>query len=336
MEEALKEIYKYRDFIDTLSSPWFRVVAKSQHVIQQATHAYSVQNGLQYMNLPVTTGSISSPMGLGSDSLPVSVELFGEKTYLADSMQFALEFGCRLSPQGSYYIMPSFRGEAPDETHLCQFFHSEAEIPGDLDAVIEYTEGYVRHLCRAMSESLKGELEDLIGETSHIFEIANIQEPFPQIKFREVRRLFKDDPKYIKETSPGTYTVTRAAEARLIEEVGPIVWLVEPEYLSVPFYQAYCDDTKRYAQAADLLFGPGEVIGAGERHAHAEQVRDALQRHRVSLEDYAWYIRMREVYPVQTAGFGLGVERFLMWAFKHNDIRDFELLPRVNGLNLTP
>lgn len=47
------------------------------------------------MHLPITTGSISSPMGLGSDSIPVKIQLGGRDTYLADSMQFALEYGCR-------------------------------------------------------------------------------------------------------------------------------------------------------------------------------------------------------------------------------------------------
>lgn len=55
------------------------------------------------MHLPVTTGSISSPMGRGSDSLPVKVKLEGVETYLADSMQFLLEYGCRLTNKGVYY-----------------------------------------------------------------------------------------------------------------------------------------------------------------------------------------------------------------------------------------
>ena len=65
--------------------------------------------------MPITSESVTSPMGLGSDSLPVSVELFDKNVYLADSMQFYLEYLLRQHPQGVFYIMPTFRGEEPDD-----------------------------------------------------------------------------------------------------------------------------------------------------------------------------------------------------------------------------
>ena len=98
------------------------------------------------MHLPVTTGSISSPMGRGSDSLTVRINLEGIDTYLADSMQFLLEYGCRLNLKGVYYVMPSFRGEKADERHLCQFYHSEAEIPGKLENVMNLVDEYIKYL----------------------------------------------------------------------------------------------------------------------------------------------------------------------------------------------
>ena len=102
------------------------------------------------MHLPVTTGSISSPMGRGSDSLPVKINLEGVNTYLADSMQFLLEYGCRLNSNGVYYVMPSFRGEKADNRHLCQFYHSEAEIPGTLNDVMNLVDEYIKYLSREL------------------------------------------------------------------------------------------------------------------------------------------------------------------------------------------
>ena len=84
-----------------------------------------ISKNIKNMFLPITTGSISSPMGLGSDSLPVKINLNGVPTYLADSMQFLLEYGNRFCKNGVWYIMPSFRGEQEDERHLSQFYHSE-------------------------------------------------------------------------------------------------------------------------------------------------------------------------------------------------------------------
>ena len=58
-------------------------------------HIY-LEGGTSYTIVKtLITGSISSPMGLGSDSLPVKINLNGVSTYLADSMQFLLDYGNR-------------------------------------------------------------------------------------------------------------------------------------------------------------------------------------------------------------------------------------------------
>lgn len=53
-------------------------------------------------------------------------------------------------------------------------------------------------------------------------------------------------------------------------------------------------------------------------------------------EEYEWYCTMKEKYPMKTSGFGLGIERFILWLFKHDDIRDCQILPRFNGVNIVP
>src|SRR5438270_153658 len=130
-------------FLDVLDSEWYRVVVELQSAISVLTTLFWSTQGLANLLLPLTTHSISSPMGLGSDSLPVEVEIAGLRTHLADSMQFMLEYGCRLAPKGCYYLMPSFRGEDSDASHLSQFFHSEAEIIGGLEDVMSLVERYV-------------------------------------------------------------------------------------------------------------------------------------------------------------------------------------------------
>jgi len=84
--------------------------------------------------------------------------------------------------------------------------------------------------------------------------------------------------------------------------------------------------------AADLLFGIGETVGAGERHASESELRGALATHGIDSEPYAWYVQMKALRPMRTAGFGLGTERYVCWLLGHNDIRDCQLLPRFNGV----
>jgi aspartyl/asparaginyl-tRNA synthetase len=97
----------------------------------------------------------------------------------------------------------------------------------------------------------------------------------------------------------------------------------------VPFYQAFGDRDRQTASCADLFFGMGEIVGSGERHRTGDEVREALDLHAVAKQDYAWYVDMKDEFPLPTAGFGMGMERFLMWVVDHDDIRDIPLISRV-------
>ena len=319
-------------YLKIFDDPLYSSLVELQDLVNFETAKFWRTKGVRGIYLPVTTSSISSPMGLGSDSLPVKIDLFGVPTYLADSMQFMLEYGCRLAENGCYYVMPCFRGEDTDPTHLSQFFHSEAEIPGGLDDVIAVADAYVRHLADAVLRDLGDRIECVAGDTEHIERLLRTESS--RLTFEEAVAVLDGDPACF-ETHDDWRTITRLGEQRLIEKFGPSVWLTHFDQLSVPFYQA-TDETGRQALNADLLLGPGEVIGCGERHTDADAVRAALAAHDVPEQDYGWYVRMKQERPIHTAGFGMGVERFFMWVLRRNDIRELQLLERANGVPATP
>jgi asparaginyl-tRNA synthetase len=314
-------------YLAILDQPLYACLVDLQDLVSYETAQFWRAREVRALHLPITTGSISSPMGLGSDSLPVQVDLFGVPTYLADSMQFMLEYGCRLAGNGCYYLMPSFRGEKADSTHLSQFFHSEAEIPGTLDDVISVADAYVRHLASAVLEHLCADVAGLAGATTHIESF--LDSTTARMTFDEAVHALDEDPSCFQ-VNDQWRTITRVGEQKLIERHGPGVWLSHFDQLSVPFYQAG-DETQTKALNADLLLGPGEVIGCGERHTFAGDVRKALCRHGVAYEDYQWYVHMKEHRPLQTSGFGMGVERFFMWVLQRSDIRELQLVERYNG-----
>ena len=53
-------------------------------------------------------------------------------------------------------------------------------------------------------------------------------------------------------------SITRTGELKLIQYFGGAVWLTQMDHLSVPFYQAYTDETCTKGRCADLLLGYGE------------------------------------------------------------------------------
>ena len=327
-------------YLNVLANPWYKLLVKLENLVSMETMKFYEEKGIITMHLPVTTGSISSPMGRGSDSLPVKVNLEGVYTYLADSMQFLLEYGCRLNEKGVYYVMPSFRGEKADERHLCQFYHSEAEIPGNLNDVMNLVEEYVKYLSKKILENFKDELEKAIGDISHIEKIANYSGNFPRITFNQaeqsLKEKFGDNINDYIEYNDGWRNITRKAEQELIKIYDGIVWITNYDILAVPFYQQFDNDLAGTTKNADLLFGIGETVGCGERHQNDVDLLKSLQLHEVDKDEYEWYIKLKEKYPLQTAGFGMGIERYLMWVLKASDIRNMQICLRFNGKNILP
>lgn len=327
-------------YLNVLANPWYKLLVKLENLVSMETMKFYEEKGIITMHLPVTTGSISSPMGRGSDSLPVKVNLEGVDTYLADSMQFLLEYGCRLNEKGVYYVMPSFRGEKADERHLCQFYHSEAEIPGNLNDVMNLVEEYVKYLSKKILENFKDELEKAIGDISHIEKIANYSGNFPRITFNQaeqsLKEKFGDNINDYLEYNDGWRNITRKAEQELIKIYDGIVWITNYDILAVPFYQQFDNDLAGTTKNADLLFGIGETVGCGERHQNDVDLLKSLKLHEVDKDEYEWYIKLKEKYPLQTAGFGMGIERYLMWVLKASDIRNMQICLRFNGKNILP
>lgn len=326
-------------YIKAMNDPWFKLLVKLQNLLSVETVKFYESKNITTMHLPVTTGSISSPMGRGSDSIPVKVNIQGVDTYLADSMQFLLEYGCRLTNNGVYYIMPCFRGEKADSSHLCQFYHSEAEIIGDLNDVIDLVEEYIKYLSKKIIEKMGQEIQLAIGDISHIENVANYKGHFPRITFDEAEKKLKkiygnDITKYI-EYNDGWRNITRMGESEILKLYNGLVWITNYDILAVPFYQKLDSNIKGTTKNADLLLGIGETVGCGERHTYYNELLDSMKYHEVNENEYEWYVNMKKIKPLNTSGFGMGTERFFMWVLKSKDIRNMQICLRFNGDKIT-
>ena len=301
-------------YLEVFDNSEKETILRLQELILTESINFYKKHDIHWLSAPVTTGAISSPMGLGSDSIPVKISIDNRETYLADSMQFLLEYGCRIFKNGCWYIMPSFRGEPVDKRHLKQFFHSEVEIPGRLEDVMDLADQYLKHLLT----KIQGEF----GKKKHIEKV--IKNNIPRITFDEVERIVGKEG---IERHKTWRNITNKGEQQLIKHFGGPVWVMNYDDMAVPFYQR---SEGGVARNADLLLGIGEVLGCGERWAKGDETIAALEKHNVSLSDYNWYIKMKEKYPLQTSGFGLGIERLLLFVLEQDDIRNMQVFRRFN------
>jgi aspartyl/asparaginyl-tRNA synthetase len=134
--------------------------------------------------------------------------------------------------------------------------------------------------------------------------------------------------------------VTSIGERVLIELYGAI-WLTQTDRLSVHFNQVLAPDPRKTkALCEDLLAGPGGVFGLGQQYSSSDQVKEALTLHEVLKSSYYWYIGIRDVFcggkALETAGWRLGMEIFLTWILKQDDIRDIPIIPRMKDMKFGP
>lgn len=324
-----------KQFIAALKDPWYCLIFNIIQTIIFTTYDFFREKNFSPSLMPITCSSVTSPMGLGSDSLPVSVYLFDKKTYLADSMQFHLEYLLRQNNKGVFYIMPTFRGEDPDERHLNQFFHIEAELLGGLNEVISCVNGLLKKYTENILKHHKTELIRYTKELSHLENFV-YQKEVNRITFKEALKLVPQNQEYYNQYNETPIAFTNQGEQYLMRKMGGPVWLTHLPSTGVPFYQKNDPQDENYALCADLLMGIGETVGCGERHDNYENVVKALQFREIAAEPYDWYLSLKKHFPMQTGGFGIGLERFLLWVLRHDDIRDIPLILRLKHLDAIP
>lgn len=349
------EIPKYSPddhYLSVASNPYFLYLTKLRDILKEVTDDYFryCVNAVN-VDLYLTSQSVSSPMGQGSNSEPVHVKIFDQRTHLVDSSQFGFEPMLMNEFDHVYCFLPSFRGEDADNRHLNQFYHAEYEGSLGLSGAQQIANCYVVSLARALlaNESLLRALSRDANLSVAFLKKINGQNggSFPSVEFDQAAELLHE--------SGYTSCVKCFPNGRDINALGELkiggllgfdtpFWITHFDRDRVPFYQKPLVDNPLKVGCADLIFPSlftgafgGEVLGAGERQSDFSEMKESLSRQGVNSTPYDWYINLRKKPNYsQTSGFGLGFERFIAAILGLENIRDAILYPRIKGENPTP
>lgn len=304
------------------------------------------------IDLYLITQSVSSPMGRGSDSEAIPFIFGNKKTYLVDSAQFGMEPLVQNAFEMVYCYLPSFRGEDPDYRHLNQFYHCEAELRGTYIDIIQVVNGLVDSLIINVIENDKNGYhafnEHKVGGKKLTYKDLEyiVGKKYPIVTFDEAFSLLK---KYgyenlVSQTSYGRI-LSRKAELKIIELVSDNklpVWVSKYDRDTIAFYQKPDPENTERVLNADLLFPSiqggfgGEIIGSGQRQDKAEDIVESIKRQGIKhYNNYEWYINLRNNPQYKTtAGFGMGIERFIAWSLGLSSIADAITYPVLKDINI--
>jgi asparaginyl-tRNA synthetase len=111
---------------------------------------------------------------------------------------------------------------------------------------------------------------------------------------------------------------------------GPIILYDYPRTLK-PFYMRLNDD-QRTVRAMDVLVpGVGEIIGGSQREERLDVLEERMRDQGLNPEAYSWYLDLRRYGTVPHSGFGLGLERVILFLTGMANIRDVIPFPRTPG-----
>jgi asparaginyl-tRNA synthetase len=254
-----------------------------------------------------------------------NVEYFErEGVYLSQSWQLYAE--AMISCLGKIYtIAPSFRAE-PSRTrrHLSEFWHLEVEEPWtDLDGILKVGDELVTHIGHALARETPRELK-FVGRDPE--DLLKLETPFPRITYDEaVETLQEDGVEMLWGDDFGWQQ-----EGPLTRHFELPFWVVGFPTGIKPFYHMLNPEKPEVTLSGDLMApeGYGEIIGGGQRVHDYDQLMQRIYEDNLDPADYSWYIDLRKWGTVPHSGFGLGIERVIMWMCGLDHIRDTIPFPR--------
>ncbi len=294
-------------------------VLRVRHTVFGAIHEYFRTNGFYEVQCPIF---VSAAVEGGATLFPV--KYFDRTVYLTQSSQFYLE-SLIFSLEKVYIVAPSFRAE-PSRTrrHLTEFWHAEAEMAwSNMYDVMKVAEGLICHVVRKV---LDERLEELSILGRDVEKLENVRPPFPRVLYDDAIEILKRKGVNIEWGAD-----LGADEERLLmqEFDTPIHLYGFPEQIKAFYHKNDPKDPKR-TLSVDVLApeGYGEIVGGGERIEDPNQLIEKIRKFGLDPKDYEWYIDLRRYGSVPHAGFGLGVDRLVMWICGLDHIRDAVPFPR--------
>ena len=327
----------------------FNAVLRVRSVVSACIHEFFQARRFTYIHTPLITASDCEGAGemFKVTTIGYSNDYKNEEDYNADdffgkraalSVSGQLEGEVAAMALGKIYTFgPSFRAEKSNTPrHVAEFWHVEPEVAfAELPDIIEIAEDLIKHIINSVLEKCPSELEffDRLFEKGLIEKLKGVvANNFAVMTYTEAIDVLKKSGKEFQYPVEWGCDLQTEHERYISEEVckRPVFLTDYPKEIK-SFYMKQNADGKTVAATDLLVPGVGEIIGCSEREADLDKLLDAMQKRGMNLEDYEHYIALRRFGSVPHSGFGLGLERIIMYVTGVQNIRDVILYPRTVG-----
>jgi|TARA_B110000240_G_scaffold58761_1_gene66832 asparaginyl-tRNA synthetase len=345
----------------------FSAVMRVRSKLSFAVHKYFQDNGFNYVNTPIVTGSDAEGAGemfrvtsFEDNKAPVTEDgkidyakdFFGKETNLTVSGQ--LEAEAYAMALGKVYTFgPTFRAENSNTTrHLAEFWMIEPEVAFmDLDGNMDLAEDFIKAVLTYVLENCKEDLAFLDAR------FTQEEKGKPQLQRSDMSLLEK--LKFVADNNFKRVSYTEAIDILRnskpnkkkkfqypINEWGadlqseherflvekhfkcPVILFDYPADIKA-FYMRLNEDGKT-VRAMDVLFpGIGEMVGGAQREERYDVLVEKMKAMNIDEKELWWYLDLRKFGTAVHSGFGLGFERLVQFTTGMGNIRDVIPFPRT-------
>ncbi|MGC8546771.1 MAG: asparagine synthetase A [Thermoplasmata archaeon] len=267
------------------------------------------RNGFIEIN-PVIISPISDPLNHPVKD-PV-IDYYGNKYRLTKSMIFHKQLSMVFFEK-IYSFSPNIRIEPIDRRktgrHLAEFTQLDLEVRNaKREDVMAIGEKMINHVIKVVKEKID---RSMLNPDLKVY-----KRPFKRISYKDAKENYGDD-----------------FETLLSKEAREPFWIIDIPLEAREFYDKETYSGSGILRDMDLIYplGYGEAISGGEREYEYERIVDRIRKKGQTLEEFELLLEAskRGLYP--SAGFGIGIERFVRFVRGINDIREVTLFPKSIG-----
>ena len=360
--EFLRENAHLRVRTKTISS-----VMRIRSELSYAIHKFFNENNFYYVHTPIITGSDAEGAGemfrvttLNLNKVPkdsdgkidFTKDFFSKETNLTVSGQLEAE-SMALGLGKVYTFGPTFRAENSNTSrHLAEFWMIEPEMAFyELDDNINLAEQFIKYIIKYVYDKCKNEIvylsnrlekeeQNIPKNERNDFSLEErinfvINNDFVRITYSEAFDILKNSKpnkkgKFKFPLNDWGVDFQSEHERFLVEKYFkcPVVVYDYPSKIKA-FYMRMNDD-KKTVKAMDILFpGIGEIVGGSQREERIDVLKERIKSLNIDEKELWWYLDLRKFGTVKHSGFGLGLERLILFITGMGNIRDVIPFPRT-------
>ena len=305
----------------------------------------------------VTTLPIDGSAPKNDDgSINFKEDFFGRSTNLTVSGQLEGELGA--TAFGDIYTFgPTFRAENSNTArHLAEFWMIEPEMAFyDLEDNMNLAEDFIKYiikyamahnredldfLAQRLADEEKQLPQDKRSELGLIEKLEFVlNNGFERLTYTEAITILKESnhnkkKKFQYEITGWGMDLQSEHERYLVEKhfKKPVILYNYPAAIKA-FYMRQNDGAepgKETVAAMDILApGIGEIVGGSQREERLDKLKSRMQAMNIPADELWWYLDTRKFGSVPHAGFGLGLERLVLFVTGMTNIRDVIPFPRT-------